>query len=456
MKGWRKVGIVVACVLGGWGSLHAQTDLALDEVVWVVGDEAILRSDVEFQRLQAEMQGQRIDGDPYALIPEQLAINKLFLHQAEIDSIYVNESDVMDQANYQLDYMIELAGSREKLEEYRGISIKEIKREIVDYLVENERINQVKQNIVGSRKPSPAEVRRYFRDMPEDSLPYIDEQVEVQILTLTPEPEEEEVNRIKQTLQEYAGRINRGETSFGALARLYSQDDGSARAGGELDYCGRAELVPEFANVAFALTDKNTVSKIVKTEYGYHIMQLIDRKGDKVKVRHLLLRPEVSDASVSKAMAILDTIKSEIDTTKLTFEDAVGLFSDDKDTRANGGLMANSAAGTYSSTSRFGMDELQQDVAKVVARLSEGEVSQPFSFINQKGQTQCAIVKLRRRIEGHPADITADFQTLSDIVEAEHQERVLTEWVREKQRTTYVSIKEGWKRDGYRYPGWIK
>ena len=436
--------------------MQAQDDEALDEVVWVVGDEAILRSDVEFQRLQAEMQGTKIDGDPYALIPEQLAINKLFLHQAEIDSIYVSESDVMDQAQYQLDYMVELAGSKEKLEEYRGLSMKEIRQEIVDYMIENERITQVKQAIVGTRKPSPAEVRRYFQKMPEDSLPYIDEQVEVQIITVTPEPEEEEVQKIKETLQEYATRINSGETSFGALARLYSQDDGSARQGGELDYCGRAELVPEFANVAFALTDKNTVSKIVKTEYGYHIMQLMDRRGDKVKVRHILLRPEVSDASIETALSILDTIRCEIDTTKLTFEDAVNLFSDDKDTRNNDGLMANSSAGMYTQTSRFSMDELQQDIAKQTAKLEPGEVSQPFSFINDKGATMCAIIKLKSRIPGHHADITEDFQTLSDIVEAEHQEEVLRDWVKEKQRTTYVSIKEGWRKEGYRYPGWIK
>lgn len=434
----------------------AQESEALDEVVWVVGDEAILRSDVEFHRLQAEMQGTKIDGDPYAIIPEQLAINKLFLHQADIDSIYVSESDVMDQANYQLDYMIELAGSKEKLEEYRGTSVKEIKQEIVDYLVENERISQVKQNIVGSRKPSPAEVRRYFAAMPEDSLPYIQEQVEVQIITVTPEPEEEEVDKIKKTLQEYAMRINSGETSFGALARLYSQDDASARQGGELDYCGRAELVPEFANVAFALTDKNTVSKIVKTEYGYHIMQLMDRRGDKVKVRHILLRPEVSDAAIEASLAILDTIRSEIDTTKLTFEDAVGLFSDDKDTRNNGGLMANSSYGGMTQSSRFNMDELQQDIAKVTATLQPDEISEPFSFINDKGATQCAIIKLKNRIPGHHADITEDFQTLSDIVDAEHQERVLTDWLKEKQRTTYVSIKEGWRKDNYRFPGWIK
>lgn len=241
---------------------YAQESNVIDEVIWIVGDETILKSDVEYQRLNAQLNGTTIDGDPYSVIPEQMAINKLFLHQADVDSIFVEESDVMEQANMQLDYMISLAGSAEKLEEYRGMSTKLIKQEIARYMVENERIRQVKEKILGSKKISPAEVRRYFKNMNKDSVPFVPTQVEVQILTNTPEVEPEEVSRVKEELQNYAQKVNSGESSFSILARMYSQDEASARNGGEMDYAGRAEFVPEFSNVAFSLTDKNTVSKL--------------------------------------------------------------------------------------------------------------------------------------------------------------------------------------------------
>ena len=284
----------------------------LDEVIWIVGNEAILRSDVEFQRMNAEMQGQKISGDPYSVIPEQLAIQKLFLNQAAIDSIEVSETNVMDVANEQLEYMIQMAGSAEKLEEYRGMTTKQIKAEIVEYLIESEKIKEAKQKIVGDTKISPAEVRRYFKDIPSDSLPFIPMQVEVQILTRAPEVSDTETERVKNELLDYARRINSGESSFAMLARLYSEDPGSARQGGEIGFKGRAETVPEFSSVAFSLTDPKTVSKIVKTEYGYHILQLIARKGDKVNVRHILRKPKLSEAEIQKTLVRLDSVVTDI------------------------------------------------------------------------------------------------------------------------------------------------
>ena len=434
---------------------YAQKNI-MDEVIWVVGDEIILKSDVEFQRLRAELEGTKIDGDPYAVIPEQLAVNKLFLHQAPIDSIEVSDADVLDEANARVDYMIQMAGSQEKLEEYRGMSIKKIKQELIKYLVEAEKINQEKKKIIGAKKISPAEVRRYFKTMPKDSLPLIPETVEVQILTQIPDVSRQEVDRIKEELQDYAKRVNSGESSFAALARLYSQDETSARQGGELGYMGRGQLVPEFANVAFSLTDKKTVSKIVKSEYGYHIMQLIDRKGDKVNVRHILLRPSVDRIAIDKCMLRLDSISDDIRNGKFSFEEAVAALSDDKDTKNNNGIMVFKDPQTYTQTSRFTMDNLNQDVAKVVSIMHVGEISKPFKMVDRTGQEVCAIVKLKNRIERHRADITEDFQTLSDIVSAKKNEDALDNWIKEKQKTTYVSIKDGWRNKKFHYPGWIK
>lgn len=434
----------------------AQDDNVIDEVVWIVGDEPILKSDVEYQRLNAQLNGTSFAGDPYTIIPEQMAINKLFLHQADVDSIFVAESDVMEQANAQLEYMISLAGSQEKLEEYRGMNAKQIRQEIARYMVENERINQVKEKIIGSRKISPAEVRRYFKDMDKDSVPYIPTQVEVQILTNTPEVEPEEVDRVKEELQNYAQKVNSGESSFSILARMYSQDEGSARNGGEMDYAGRAEFVPEFSNVAFSLTDKNTVSKIVKTEYGYHIIQLVDRKGDKVKVRHILLKPRVSDNAVERCMSRLDSIAKDIRVNKFSFNEGVAALSDDKDTKNNFGVMVHKDPETRILTSRFQMKDLPQDVAKVVDCMHVGEISDPFRMVNAKGQEICAIVLLKNRIDEHRADITEDFQVLSNIVSEKKNEEILEQWIKDKQKKTYISIKDGWKKTDFRYPGWIK
>ncbi len=428
----------------------------MDEVIWVVGNEVILRSDVEFQRMNAELQGNKISGDPYTVIPEQLAIQKLFLTQAAIDSVEVSEADVLDRANEQLEYMVEMAGSEQKLEEYRGMSLKQIRQEIIRYFVENEKINEAKNKIIGDKKISPAEVRRYFKNMPSDSLPFIPMQVEVQILTRTPEVSADEIERVKNELLGYAQRVNSGESSFSTLARLYSEDEGSARQGGEIGFKGRAETVPEFSSVAFSLTDPKTVSKIVKTEYGYHIIQLIARKGDKVNVRHILRKPRMSEAEIDTTIARLDTIATEIRAGKITFEEAVQAVSDDKDTRNNHGLMVNANMQTGVQTSRFQMKNLPQEVAKIVDKMRIGEVSEPFTMVNNKGIEVCAIVLLKNRYPGHKADITEDFQVLKDIVLQKKQEEKLDQWIKEKQKSTYISIKDGWKKNDFKYPGWIK
>lgn len=438
-------------------SLYAEEKKnVMDEVIWVVGNEVILRSDVEFQRMNAELQGNKISGDPYTVIPEQLAIQKLFLTQAAIDSVEVSEADVLDRANEQLEYMVEMAGSEQKLEEYRGMSLKQIRQEIIRYFVENEKINEAKNKIIGDKKISPAEVRRYFKNMPSDSLPFIPMQVEVQILTRTPEVSADEIERVKNELLGYAQRVNSGESSFSTLARLYSEDEGSARQGGEIGFKGRAETVPEFSSVAFSLTDPKTVSKIVKTEYGYHIIQLIARKGDKVNVRHILRKPRMSEAEIDTTIARLDTIATEIRAGKITFEEAVQAVSDDKDTRNNHGLMVNANMQTGVQTSRFQMKNLPQEVAKVVDKMRIGEVSEPFTMVNNKGIEVCAIVLLKNRYPGHKADITEDFQVLKDIVLQKKEEEKLDQWIKEKQKSTYISIKDGWKKNDFKYPGWIK
>lgn len=428
----------------------------IDEVVWVVGDEAILKSDVENERLNAQYENRRFDGDPYCVIPEELAVQKLFLHQAEIDSVEVSDQEVLQRVEQRTSWLIDQFGSKEKLEEYYNKSYTQIREMLRDNIREGMRVQQMQQKIIGDIKLTPAEVRNYFSKLPKDSIPFVPTQVEVQIIELMPKISEKEIERVKAQLREYADCVNKGETSFSILARFYSQDPGTAARGGEGGFTGRGELVPEFANVVFNLTDPKKVSKVFETEFGYHIAQLIEKRGDRVNYRHILLRPEVDKKDIDAALARLDSIGDDIRKAKFSFDDAATWLSQDKDTRNNHGLLAN----PQNSTSRFEMQQLasliSQDVAKVVEKMQIGEISKAFTMINSKGKEVCAIVKLKNRIDGHKATITEDYQRLKSMVTAKRSEEKIQKWIVEKQKNTYVRINPSWRNCDFKYPGWIK
>lgn len=430
----------------------------IDEVIWVVGDEPILLSDVENTRLQGEIEGVKWDGNPDCIIPEQLAIQKLFLHQAAIDSVEVSESEVAQKVEDQINYWIQLTGgSKEKLEEYKNMSLTELRQSIHDDLRDRLLIERERQQLVENIAVTPADVRRYFSTMPEDSLPIIPTEVEIQIITRTPKVSQKEIDRIKNELREYTERVTKGETSFATLARLYSEDPGTARQGGEFqDYVGRGMLDPNFANVAFNLTDPNKISKIVETEFGYHIIQLIDKRGDKIKVRHILRVPKVSGDAIKLAEEQLDTIANEIRSGKYSFEEAATFVSDDKDTRNNKGLMAN-MSNDGRMTSKFQMRNLPSEIAKVVDTLKIGQISAPFNMISEKnGKTICAIVKLKSRTDTHRATITEDYQAMKDIVLEKRRKDFIDDWIRKKIKTTYVRINDRYKNCDFQYEGWVK
>lgn len=424
----------------------------VDEIIWVVGDEPILLSDVEEARITAEQQGSPVD-NPYCTIPEMLAINKLFLHQAQLDSVDVSEADVIQMVDEQISEYIQTYGSREAVEQIMHVKLSQLREMWKKQARESEMISQVKQSIAGDVKVTPAQVREYYKGMPEDSLPYIPTQVEVQIITYTPQVARAEVERIEARLRDFAKRVNSGETEFATLAKFYSQD-GSARNGGELGYAGRNQWVPEFANVAFSLNDPKKVSKIVRTEFGFHILQLIDKRGDKVNVRHILLKPEIDTEELIHGTARLDSIADDIRAGKFSFEAAAQALSDDKDTRNNYGLMANHA--NRSITSRFEMKDLPADVAKVVDTLQVGQISKAFTMVNDKSQTVCAVVRLKNRIDGHRAGLTEDFQTLRNNVVEKRREEKIEEWLKKKISQTYIRISPEWRNCDFRYEGWVK
>ncbi len=440
--------------LGSWlltlGSLKA--DNVIDEVIWIVGEEAILRSEVEEERLRAQYEGQQIPGDPYCVIPEQIAVQKLFLHQAELDSIYPNESHVASQVEMRINYYISQIGSQEKMEEYFRKSMTEMKEDMTEMISNQSVIQQMQQKLTENVKTTPAEIRRYYNSLPEDSIPTVAAQVEVQIISFEPPVPQAETDRIKSRLREFTERVHKGEADFSMLARLYSEDTESAKRGGELGFVGRGQLVPEFADVAFNLTDPKRVSRIAETEYGYHIIQLIEKKGERINCRHILLKPRVSRDDEKRALAKLDSIANLIRTDSLLFEEAVVRYSEDKNSVMNGGVMMNE----NTLTSKFEYQELPAEIARQIYDMEVGEVSQPFVIMDKmKNKEGCAIVKVKSKTGVHKANLVDDYQVIRTMLENKLKAEFIHDWVLKKQAETYIHIDEEWRGCDFQYPNWI-
>ena len=428
-------------------------DNVIDEVIWVVGDEAILRSEVEEERLRAQYEGMPIPGDPYCVIPEQLAIQKLYLHQAEIDSIEANESTVSHQVDARINFYLNQIGSKEKMEEYFRKTTTEIREELMTSVRNQMIIQQMQAKLTENVKPTPAEIRRFYESMPEDSLPMIPAQVEVQILSFEPKVPVEEIERVKSRLREFTERVNSGNADFAMLARLYSEDTESAKHGGELGFVGRGQLVKEFAEVAFNLNDPRRVSRIVQTEYGYHIIQLIEKKGDRINCRHILMRPRISGDDKVKAISRLDSIADVVRSGKATFEQAVAYFSEDKNTALNAGLMMNEQTGA----SKFEYQDLPPEVAKQIYNMNIGEISKPFVMMDpMKNREVVAVVKLKTKVAAHKANLTDDYQVVRQLLVQKQSEELLKAWVQKKQSEIYVHIDENWRGCDFQFPGWVK
>lgn len=445
--------LIAALAAAGAAVAWADNNIA-EEVAWTIGDDPIYKSEIE-QTYQDMVQDRApIKGDPYCIVPEQIAIQRLYLHQADLDTVEVSQANVQSQADSQINWLINQLGSREKVEEYFRKSLPEIREYYTTNISNRQRVRMVQDNLTKNVKVTPAQVRKYFNDLPADSIPFVPNQVEVQIITINPVIPREEIDEVKARLRDMSERVTNGQAEFSTLAILYSEDPGSAARGGELGFMGRAELVPEYAAVAFNLNDPKKVSKIVETEYGFHIIQLIEKRGDRINSRHILLRPKVSDAQLEDAINRLDTLRKEIvDNKKGTFEQAVRYVSQDKDTRNSHGVMVNQQTGT----TRFQMSELPQEVARQVAGLKPGEVSQPFVMKDPKRQQDIvALVKLTNRIDAHKANLSDDYQQIKDMYENAAKQKILDEWLDRKIRETYVRIEDGWRGCEFEHDGWIK
>ncbi|MCR5497041.1 MAG: peptidylprolyl isomerase [Paludibacteraceae bacterium] len=424
----------------------------IDEVAWVVGDEAILLSDVEEYRQRLRYEGTSIEGDPYCYIPEQLALQKLYLDQAKIDSISADSKTVSNQVEMRINYLISQIGSREKVEEYFNQDIASLREELTEMVSNQQIIQQMQRKIIGDVKVTPAEVKKFFKSLPDDSIPEIPTQVEVQLLTVAPSISKKSIEEVKAKLRGFKDRVDSKETEFSTLAILYSEDKESAKRGGELGFMGRGQLVPEFADVAFSLHDASRVSKVVETEFGFHIIQLIEKSGDKVNVRHILMKPKASLEEKNNAMARLDSIVSVLDSSVMTFEEAVSHYSVDKGSKNSLGLLMNQKTGS----SKFQMSELPQDIAKAVYRLNQGEVTNPFMMVDSKGNEVFAIAKVKSLVKAHKANVEDDFMVIKAAYQEQKNSELLKDWVLGKQKSIYVKIDPKWRNCDFQYPGWIK
>lgn len=441
-----------ACGMTALCMLAAPEKNVVDEVAWVVGDEAIFRSEVEEQYMQLRSDGTVIQGDPYCTLPEQMAVEKLYLHQAKLDTIEAPESQVQSGVDRRLNFFVSNLGSREKVEEYFRKPWPALREQLIELMRNNYIVEQVQNNLTKDVKATPADVRRYFDNLPADSIPYVPMTVATQIITLNPDIPQQEIEDVKARLRDYADRVNRGESKFSTLAIMYSED-GSSMQGGELGFHGRADFVPEFANVAFNLSDPNKVSRIVETEYGYHIIQLIEKRGDQVNVRHILLRPHVSEKDLTDATHRLDSLRKEIVAGQFTFEESARFVSQDKDSRNNKGIMVNQNTGS----SRFEMQDLPPEVARRVESMKPGDISEAFIMKDvARNRDVAAIVMLTDRIEGHRANLSDDYNLIKEMYLRNRKNEILVEWVEKKIKETYTRVEEGWDNCEFKYQGWIK
>lgn len=429
----------------------------IDEVAWIVGDNAIYKSEIEDQYAQMRSMGVSPGGDPYCVIPEQLAVEKLYLHQAKIDTIEAPAGQLSSGVERQMNYFVNGLGSREKVEETFRKSWNAIREEVLEKMKTNYIIDQVQSNLTKNVKATPNDVKKYYAKLPADSIPYVPMQVEVQIMMLNPVIPKQEIEDIKARLREYTDRINKGEADFSTLAVLHSEDGSRAR-GGELGYADRSKYVPEFANVAWNLNDPKKVSRIVETEYGFHIIQLIDRRGDQVNVRHILLTPKVSEKDLRDASMRLDSIRKEIVAGKFSFDESVRYYSQDKDSRNNKGLMINSNEDSERyGTIRFEMQDLPREIAERIDRMQVGDISEPFIMKHpKKNQETAVMVRLNARIPGHTASLSEDYNMLRRMYENHRKQQIIKDWVENKIKDTYVHISDGWKNCEFQYEGWEK
>lgn len=447
----NKLLFVIATAFASVNIAFAQKTV-IDDVVAIVGDEAILHSDIEAQYQQALIDGVNFNGDMKSHILEQMLIQKLMLNQANLDSIIVTDSEISSQVDARVNAFIQQLGGQEKLEEYTNKPLSQFRLEQTEYVRTQMITQRMQDEITKDIKITPSEIRNHFNKMPEDSIPYIPAQYELQQIVVYPAVDQKEIDRIKGRLRDFQKQVSEGR-DFATLAVLYSEDPGSASRGGDLGWYSKSGFVPEFSAVAFNLQEKGKVSKIVETEFGFHIIQLIDRRGDRINCRHILMKPKVNADNRKKAIEFLDTITNLISTERMTFEEAAMRFSMDKDSRSSGGNMINPNNGSI----KFQLSEIPAEIAKAIQGLEEGKYSKPFAMVDdRRGKETYRIVMVRKRHEPHKANMREDYNMLQNMMEERKRKEAVDQWILKHQSEIYVNISPEWRNSEFQYKGWVK
>ena len=435
------------------GVVNVTAQKLIESVAAIVGNEVIYLSDLENTVADLRRSGNKTPVDELRCkVFNEMLVSKLFLDQARIDSITVTDDAVEGDLNMRMNDAIRRAGSEQALTDYFKKSMLEIRRDIKKTLLEQEVVREVQNKVAKNITVTPSALKRYYASLPKDSLPVVPAKYQISLIQADPPFNEDNKAEARQKLLDIRSQILAGKSFYG-LAVVYSEDTESAKNGGEIGYLMRGELEKEYADAAFSLT-KNTVSKIVETKFGFHIIQLIDRKGDLVNTRHILIRPKVKPEQASIAMAKLDSLANLIRKDSLKFEAAALRFSTHKDSKINGGKFVNSNPSDRETW--FTLEELNPQMYTKVRDLKVGEISEPFRTTDENNNEVFRIVKLDNEIPAHTANLKDDYQNLYNAALVHERTKTFDKWVKQKIEITYIKISEEFKSCDFLKQGWLK
>ncbi len=409
----------------------------VDQVMGVVGSKIILKSDIEKQYIQFMAQAGGEAEESKCVIFDQIILQKLLLNQAEIDSVTVSDAQIESELDRRMRFYIQQIGSEKKLEEYFHTTIRELKDEFRDVIKDQLVVQTMQSKITKDITASPSDVRAYFESIPPDSVPYMDAELEIAQIVRKPAVSNEEKQAVRQQLEEYRRKIESNEADFAVYAALYSEDPVSAKKGGDLGFFSRGTMVPEFESAAFSLKP-GQLSPIVETKFGFHLLQLIERRGEQINVRHILLQTKTDEAGIMKCYYFLDSLEKQINSGSISFDDAAAKFSDDEETKNNGGLMIN----PETNTTKLSPDKIDRVLFFQVDTMALNRTSAPLMMMTPEGKSAYRIVKVKTRTQPHKANLKDDYQKIQEVAQMEKQNKTLSDWVKKKQQLTYISINQ--------------
>lgn len=412
----------------------------IDGVIGVVGSKLILYSEIEGQLVQAKQNNVAVDRDIECLILQDLLFQSLLVNQAELDSVEVSEDQVNAELDQRIRFFEQQIGGREKLEAFYGKSIAEIKDEFYTLIENRMMADQMKATITSGIAITPKEIKKYFNDLETDSIPLVGSKVEVSQITKQPVVSDVVKQETKEKLAEWRKEILSGDRTFASTAVLYSDDPGTRSEGGEFGFVSRGTFVPEFDRIAFKMKEGD-ISEVFETDYGFHILELFERRGEQYSGRHILLIPKISDQDLKKSKLFLDSVYQLIEKGEYTFEEAAKDFSDDKESKFSGGLIYNQ----NTASSKFEMSELDKQLFVVIDKMEIGDISKPAFMQTQDGKQAYRLVKLKSISDPHQANLKEDYQLIQNMATSEIRNKKITNWIKEKTESTYISLSDEYK-----------